>query len=174
MIILLGLYFAVLVQIYGYTDTASKGEDRAKPKLFLGFRAGRLNLAERPGRQGHYSHPPAHSVLAGTGRAPSTLGPPQREWIGRLDWLCTALLLDTIQLLALDQARYSVADCACTYSSRRMRLSKEDSIGPTRCRCWLLPSSKALKNAPLMCAARRSCAAGAEETIEATRNPNTY
>lgn len=45
---------------------------RAKPSYFPGFRAGRLTLAERPGRQRHHSHPPAHSVLAGTGRAPMT------------------------------------------------------------------------------------------------------
>lgn len=103
--------WSILLYSYRYTAIriqASKGEDKAKPKLFLGFGAGRLNLAERPGRQRHHSHPPAHSVLAGTGRAPSTHGPPQREWIVRLDWLRTALLLDAIQLLALDQARYSV------------------------------------------------------------------
>lgn len=78
---------------------ACKSRDRAKPSCFPGFRAGRLNLAERPGRQRHHSHPPAHSVLAGTGRAPITHGPPQREWVGLSDWLRTALLLEALSCL---------------------------------------------------------------------------
>lgn len=85
-----------------------KGRDRAKPSYFPGFRAGRLNLAERPGRQRHHSHPPAHSVLAGTGRAPITHGPPQREWVGLFRLAAHSSCSGGLELLALDQASCSV------------------------------------------------------------------
>lgn len=94
-------FVPVLLYLYRQTDTGLQRQGQGKSKLFFffGFRAGRLNLAERPGRQRHHSHPPAHSVLAGTGRAPITHGPPQREWVERSDWLRTALVLDAFSRL---------------------------------------------------------------------------